>query len=274
MAVPGRLTPPLLGLRDDIADVGACEYGNDVRTLCERGSVGSDRVVVLFGDSHARHWIPALDLVAKREGFAAYYLVKPGCGAVQVVVDAAAESGRERYEQCLAWRRWAIDRIDRLQPDVTILSSDMTPGEIGFVSQTTQIEAAVADQIWTGLHQAVSAVKAVSGRVVVMGDVPGFAVQPGSCLAARGATLAGCASTPNQLWASGLSITRDVARSDHVGFVNPVRWFCADDLCPAVVGSTITYRDMGHISASYSATLAAALGDALDLSATPRLGER
>ena len=56
-AVPSNLTPDLLNLRDSIADVGDCDYEENVRTLCPHGD--GDRTVVVIGDSHARAWIPA-----------------------------------------------------------------------------------------------------------------------------------------------------------------------------------------------------------------------
>ncbi|MEP6664982.1 MAG: SGNH hydrolase domain-containing protein, partial [Nocardioidaceae bacterium] len=266
LAIPGGLNPPLMDLRDDNADVGECEYGNDIRTVCERGVVGSHHVMILVGDSHARAWVPALDRIALREGFAVYYFVKPDCGAAEVVVGADADTRPSRYEGCLKWQTWARDTIRDLDPDVTLVSSDMTPGDVGFASQATEIDDDVADQIRLGLHQAVSDLKLISGRLVVIGDVPGLRELPGSCLAARGANLADCASPPNALWSTALSITRDVARADGVEFINPFRWFCADQLCPAVVGSTVTYRDQGHISTTYSAQLADPLAEALALS--------
>ena len=35
--------------------------------------------MVLVGDSHMRHWIPALERIATRNGYRAYYFVLQGC---------------------------------------------------------------------------------------------------------------------------------------------------------------------------------------------------
>ncbi len=64
--IPSNLTPDLLKLRDDVADVGACDYLEDVRSLCPHGAVDSDNVLVVLGDSHARAWIPAFDVIGER----------------------------------------------------------------------------------------------------------------------------------------------------------------------------------------------------------------
>ena len=55
-------------------------------------------------------------------------------------------------------------------------------------------------------------------------------------------------------------ISEDAASRAGVPFVNPSPWLCADGLCPVVVGSTIAYRDRGHISAARAGELWVPLG--------------
>jgi hypothetical protein len=33
-------------------------------------------------------------------------------------------------------------------------------------------------------------------------------------------------------------------------------WFCADDRCPTVIGSTVVYRDLNHVTPEYAESLA------------------
>jgi hypothetical protein len=58
------------------------------------------------------------------------------------------------------------------------------------------------------------------------------------------------------------------ARSAGVGVVDALKWFCADNLCPAVVGSYITMRDSEHMTPDYSRWLAEPLATELGLSDT------
>ena len=83
-AVPSNLTPDLLDLRDSIADVGDCDYEENVRKLCPHGDGRRRQTVVLIGDSHARAWIPAFNRIIEAGGWKAYYLVKPQCTAAHV----------------------------------------------------------------------------------------------------------------------------------------------------------------------------------------------
>jgi hypothetical protein len=48
--------------------------------------------------------------------------------------------------------------------------------------------------------------------------------------------------------------------------------FCTDRLCPAVIGGVLVYRDGDHMTATYSRSLASALGRAIDQAAAARGG--
>ena len=65
MAIPSDLKPDILTVRDDEPDVGECDYEADSRQLCPRGDTSADRTIVVFGNSHARMWIPAFDEIGK-----------------------------------------------------------------------------------------------------------------------------------------------------------------------------------------------------------------
>ncbi len=262
MSIPGQTTPSVLGLAGDKPAVGACDYVNNTRQLCRLGDVSSKKVLVAFGDSHARAWIPALDIIAQKEGYAAYYLVKPACGDAQLVpsynkVDADA---------CLAWRAWAIRTIRTLHPDVTLLAQALPPAIVQANGATTHNPRTVTQAFTVGLRDTISQLGASAGRIVVMGDAPGLRQEPGICLSRRGATLASCASSRTQVSYRFRRANRTAAHRSGVSFIDPSRWFCAYRLCPAVIGSTIAYRDREHMSTTYAAELAGPLAAALQLS--------
>jgi len=54
-----------------------------------------------------------------------------------------------------------------------------------------------------------------------------------------------------------------VAADSGVGFVDPTRWVCPSDPCPAVIGSFLVLRDDHHLSPPFSRALGAVLGDEL-----------
>lgn len=55
------------------------------------------------------------------------------------------------------------------------------------------------------------------------------------------------------------------ARRAGVQVVDLEPWVCYNDRCPVVVGSTITYRDLDHLTATYACRLARPLGQQLGL---------
>ena len=79
MELPANLSPNPLHLKENIPDLGDCEYfgvPKEDLSLCPRGDIDADRTMVLIGDSHARQWIPALEKIAEEEGYVAYFLVR------------------------------------------------------------------------------------------------------------------------------------------------------------------------------------------------------
>jgi peptidoglycan/LPS O-acetylase OafA/YrhL len=258
--VPGRLSPSLLDLQQDVADVGACDYATSTHELCERGTVGSDKVMVALGDSHARAWIPALETIAERDGYAAYYLVKQGCNPGEIVPDV----GYGPYTGCVEWRDWALGQIRRLHPDLLFVADDLPPGVVEGGS-TVNDPAAVADAVGQGLRDTIDDLTASVGRVVVAGDAPGMPELPGDCLSARDATLGDCVFRRDDEAKLLFRAQRDAARATGADFVNTLPWFCFRGWCPAVVGSTVTYRDTEHVTTAYSAQLAAPLRQAMGL---------
>jgi hypothetical protein len=153
-------------------------------------------------------------------------------------------------------------QLVRLQPDVVVLSVDANPVE---PDSGDEVDAALERKVRTGLDDTVSSMSAAGGRLVMLGDIPGLAQWPGGCLATRGATLLGCAAKPSRLWRDEIAMSREIAQAHHDDFINPYKWFCADHLCPAVIGSMVTYRDAGHMTTVYSHHLAGALAGALRL---------
>jgi hypothetical protein len=266
--VPGKLNPPLLGLQADVADVGDCDYNTSTHDLCERGAVGSDKVMVALGDSHARAWIPALDIIAKRTGYAAYYFVKPGCNAGQIVPDV----GYGPFTGCVEWRAWAMEQIERMHPDLVFLADDMPPAVIEDGKSVSDVHE-IADAFQHGLEQTIRILGPSVGRFVVAGDGPGMPELPGDCLSARGATLADCMFSRSERSKLLFQAARKAALATHTDFVNPLPWFCFRGLCPTVVGSTVTYRDTEHVTTAYAAQLATPLQQAMGLNAPAIKGD-
>src|SRR5690606_30256 len=81
---------------------------------CAYGDPSAARTMVLFGDSHAAQWFPALERIALTRGWRLVSLTKSGCPAVDVSLFNLA-LGRP-YEECDAWRDAVMRRIASERP--------------------------------------------------------------------------------------------------------------------------------------------------------------
>ncbi|WP_370247297.1 acyltransferase family protein [Nocardioides sp.] len=261
--VPSTLRPPLIGIGDDVPDVGACDYTDGtVRELCPRGDTDADRTLVVLGNSHGRMWIPAFERIAQAVGYRTYYFVKPNCTAASLVVsDVEPATRNEPWTDCLDWREWAFEQIEALQPDLAVVStSGPNPGiflpdgaRLG-QSDPGRVEATEAGFVTTfeRLEQA-------ADRVVLIRDVPKAEVAAPDCLAS-GKGLRECMFTPMPEQEVDSDASQRAAEEAGVDVVDPRPWLCFEDQCPAVIGDVLPYRDRGHISALYAGELADELG--------------
>ena len=64
---------------------------------------------MLLGNSHALHWVAAVDAMAKRAGYRAYYLVKSQCSPVVAV--SVAKGGDVPWDECNDFNAWAREQV-------------------------------------------------------------------------------------------------------------------------------------------------------------------
>jgi peptidoglycan/LPS O-acetylase OafA/YrhL len=253
--IPADLKPSLLDLGTDIPDLGKCQYFeiNNNRPLCPRGDTDGDKTLVLIGDSHARQWVPPLDALAKRYGYTAYFLIREGCPSSDVT-PWMVHGGPST--DCEAFQEWARQQVEELQPDVVLLGSEAN--RRGFTSDDGELvddEATMATMYQDGMEREIDDLSPNAGRVIVIGDPPAVMEHPGRCLSERDATLKSCLSSEDKVSLTFIDSLRQAAKDKGIEFVETAAWFCADGLCPSVVGDYIAHRDRTHISQTYAGYL-------------------
>ena len=241
--LPSGLNPPVNELLNpDFAYSfpPGCAPRSDRQTtskVCSLGNPSSKRSIVVFGDSHAQMWMPALLPVAQQDGWVVRPLVKSACNPNKWVDDVGTG-------ECRAWYRWAVRQIKALRPDVTLIT-----GAYGGATGGT------ATRVENGIFSLAESIKRHSKRVVAMADTDGVNQQPVDCLLAKGATMASCTTKWTQLrFAANDSIGARAERGGF-GYFRTRGWFCAGDQCPMVIGRTVVYRDRGHVTETYAQQL-------------------
>ena len=241
--LPSNLTPSVAQAGSDRPRVYADHCHVDSQTTavplpCTYGDPAAKTTVVLFGDSHAAQWFPALDLIARQRHWKLISWTRTGCPAADLPVtlgDAA----------CPVWRKAALQRIEKLEAALVVLASGTGYRPAG---------AGDADRRWrTGWARTQQQLLDAGARVVTIGDTPYLPVaapeclsrrSPGSCAPPRGAVLRG----PGQRAAGPV--------------IDPIPWMCGDR-CPPVLGNVLAYRDAEHLTTVFAVALAPLLSRAL-----------
>jgi peptidoglycan/LPS O-acetylase OafA/YrhL len=261
-AVPGTLRPELRDLKADTADMGRCDNLDPPWRTCRRGDPDGERTVVVLGDSHGRHWIPAMEEVTQRAGWSAYYLVKPQCTPVRVAGVLQGEEGP--FEECADFNEWAMDQLERLEPDLVVVSATGA-SRVWLDGEVSSDQATIDRELRRGFAELFEDIAPLARRTTLLVDVPSRSTRPPECLSRRDATLAACLDRPTARRSSASALSAEVARRAGVDVVRTEQWLCADGQCPAVVGDMVVQRDTGHLTTVYSRHLAEALGRELRL---------
>jgi hypothetical protein len=86
---------------------------NIINTRCSFGAGASKPTVLLFGDSHANHFRPFVDHLAREAGRRAVYIVKGGCSPVD-----------NRQEECISFRGAILQLIEKEKYEYVILAGN------------------------------------------------------------------------------------------------------------------------------------------------------
>jgi hypothetical protein len=215
-------------------------YGDKTSGECLYGDKTSDRKIVLYGDSHAAQWFPALEKIANDEGIALISLTKSACPAVEVT---RIESGAFKNSDCNAWRKNAIARIKELKPEAVLMSS--------FQHFEYPKSYSSRDLWWfEGQRTLYRSLVGSSPKLIYISDTPKPQRDIPSCLAT---------AKTDECDGSERSDPRVAG-----GFIalDPTPFLC-EDSCPAIVDGVVAYRDASHISVDMSAALSDELRDFL-----------
>jgi len=224
---------------------------------CITGVTQSDKIVVLFGDSHAVHWFPALEIVAEKQDFRLVTFTKSGCPAV--IVDYVLSSLKRIYSECTRWRENAYRRILELQPDLVIISNSY-----GYYTDPD-----VARQWPRGVRTALSRLTESGIDVAMIRGTPALNFSAPNCLARANWRNRAPAEACSYKLNSAINPEVDAIESAAVDSfekarrIDMTRYICAKDPCLVETPEAVIFSDESHLTATFSRTLADAIGQAL-----------
>ena len=228
---------------------------------CTFGKLSSKDVMYVFGDSHAQQWLPPLvgAFGGKYKIIIAYrYECQPA------EVDVQPPPGQPTGTACATWRANTIQTIVRAKPKVIVVA------ESTFRLKTT--DGAVMNTVtWSmGLLSVLTQLKASDAKMVLIGDNPGFQINPPGCLAQNQTNVQNCTRNPTTQpaeYQTQSAAEANAASVSGIGYVDTTKWFCTvtstTTLCPALINGMIPYFDWAHITLTYSQYLTTVLKTAV-----------
>ena len=237
--VPNNLRPSIVAAVDDkaqIYDDGCVNIGVDPEVHdCRYGASGGEFTMVLYGDSHAAHWFPALHEIANDRGIKFVVLTKGGCPTANVAIPTAILA-----QQCPIWRDAAIEYMINLQPDLIVM--------------TASHDYPNSSEEWSaGMAETVDRVLPATTRLVMLGDNPNAKDLPSNCLSRNLFSASACSNTRSAAVSQDrIDIEYSIATQRSLEFIDTTDWFCTSSTCPMMIGDILLYRDATHLSTTAS----------------------
>ncbi|MGT2425297.1 SGNH hydrolase domain-containing protein [Amnibacterium kyonggiense] len=221
------------------------ESASSMADRCTFGSPDATHTAVLFGDSMAIAYYPALRRALSSKEWRITILTAEQCPAnsMTVVMDDGSD-----YPGCDAYRAWALGRIAAMRPDLVVTASSYS------ALWRWKAPAGESDSLpaWAdGARTTVSALARAAKKVLVL-DAPEFGPQLGNCLT-RIAGPAQCDGAVSDGYVNAVTTERQaltpLLRSSRVLYPRTVAWYCtADGICPSFVHGEPTLADGVHPS--------------------------
>jgi hypothetical protein len=172
---------------------------------------------------------------------------------------------KRAYTECVAFHRSAIARIQRLRPDLVVIGSS-------FNYRPAYPEADAAAQWRAAWDRTYAQLRGSGARLVAIADTPYLGGSVPDCLAApeNQQDAAHCATRLRDSLRG--RVQREVflsyAGRPRTTIVDPVGWFCTD-VCPAIVGNLLVYRDSNHMTTAYAEALTPLLAARISAAGRP-----
>ena len=250
--VPANLEP---SLPDADADeppvfVDGCldSYTDSSLRPCVFGDTTSSTTVVLFGDSHAAMWFPAVEQAAEKFGWRLITWTKATCPPFPLPI-FSPELGSDLHRvRRLARRR---PQPDRRHPSRARHSRRRPPLHRHLQLHSLQPRLALGPRAGGRRHPQ------PRRQVVVFGPVPKPPFDVPGCLSAHLTDATAC-TVPVDVGLNVPGMAAEMLAVTKSGgtYVDTQPWFCTLSTCAVMVDNLVVYRDDNHLTQAYASFLA------------------
>jgi hypothetical protein len=218
---------------------------------CTFGDPKASVSIALVGNSHAGHWLPALQQVAASQHLKITTFMASECTVSATPVEWDADA---KQSGCTDWARRVVRATSGDRFDLVVTSERNGHPAVG------RTLAASQGSWQRGYAEMLRRWADAGTRVLVVHDTPFAAksfLSPPACVAEHPDDLSAC-SAPRERWVPRDPLFAAARALDRPGIhaVDLNDRICSADRCSAVVGGVLVYFDGSHMTATYSRTLA------------------
>ncbi|WP_328359250.1 acyltransferase [Mycobacterium sp. NBC_00419] len=259
-AVPANLTPPLDNLA---AEQGDYTYGGCVLTpyqsglpTCAMGDTASPTRVALVGDSHAAMWTPALKEIANQRHWRLELMAKEACPILDIHVDGHFRRLIESLQHCEQWRAEVMARLKAERPQLVVVSVWR-----GYGIDETMTGFKGYDAAWIeSMARLVKDLRGTGAQVLVLGPIPAPHANVPICISGHLDDATACALTRSKaVDQSGIAAETAATTANGGQYADLTDLFCTAERCPVIVGNSLVYLDVSHLTLQYSRVLTPAM---------------
>lgn len=234
-------------------DDGCLVKTDDTRVkICVYGDKDSNKDVVLFGDSLAMAYFPAIEVLAQRHGWRIVTLTKMGCPPAATPLYSHR---RERtYHECATWRERALREIEGGdRPALIFVTGRMST--LATRDGEALGERLSRERLERGYVEVLERLRDAGARVVALKDLPKSPRNGPDCVVANPDDLERCDFEISSRNAVGFDrVAAESVRG--VELVDMTPEICPDGVCRVVIDGKLVFRDFDHMTPTFARTLA------------------
>ena len=222
---------------------------------CALGDLEADRDVALVGDSKALQWLPALDTWARENGYRVRSNTKSACSfsaALQAPLD-------EPYTACQEWGAAVRESLLADPPEVVLVSGLAHPGRLSSEEPVKPAKKALHE----GYLENLQPLAEQGATIVALADTP----QPGGkvyeCVAENPENVSAC-DFQEKPGVGTPALQAVVEELDGASLIDFNDYLCPEEICRAVIGGVLTYRQGSHVTATWVESLQPVFNARLD----------
>ncbi|BCM18789.1 O-acetyltransferase OatA [Mesorhizobium sp. J8] len=231
------------------------DYQSVTPTPCVFGD--GQRVIALFGDSHADHWSTPLIEAGRKNGYRVVTWLKNSCRASRISVWSSEL--KRAYSECDRWREQAIKEIIGARPALVVISEMALTSGRKMAGRAGDTDSQDAD--WrAGLRSTLTSLSWAGLKVAFIRDVPFNNANVGTCVARalwRNETPLRCDQT--RAYAANdrmAAVERDIVDSiPNASYVDLTDRFCSATTCHAIIDGKLAFRDQHHMATPFAESL-------------------